>query len=511
MKRLTFEARSTNGQKLKMADDHIIRIYSAADIEKYHKGLLSAKEMHAMEKAALDDPFLADAIEGYAVAGVNAEADIAELKKKLSGKMGKDGKVIPISQAGKSFPWLRAAVAIALIAGAAFLVYRLSFTNNKKDIAQAPVQKKEENNNKPITDTSKPVAIENKDEFTGDTKSTTTQEVSETMSNLVNVEKSKKNSGRTADSMAMPTQRNVSNNGNASAIDNTRNEQEMKKLAIDEKVNAAPASPVQTYRLNQASSKADSTKVVFNNSVNYSQDFKKSSAKQQKAKKFAYDQADSSKNGFFSPAPSNTQNGISLKDQQQKRMNIFRGRVTDSNKNALPYANITNTYDNVGTYSDVKGNFVLISPDSVLNVQVRSLGYADNNTQLNNTSAFNQVIMSEDRSLSPVVISKQKPNTNRSRTSNMVFEEPEPIDGWENYDTYLANNLRTPETLKTRQKVNGEVQLSFEINKDGEPVNITVDHSLCKSCDEEAIRLVKEGPKWKRKTKNGRISVTVNF
>src|SRR5580658_5011441 len=38
--------------------------YSASDIEKYRKGELSAREMHDLEQAALDDPFLADAIEG---------------------------------------------------------------------------------------------------------------------------------------------------------------------------------------------------------------------------------------------------------------------------------------------------------------------------------------------------------------------------------------------------------------------------------------------------------------
>jgi hypothetical protein len=34
------------------------------DIEKYLKGELSPKEMHELEKKALSDPFLADALEG---------------------------------------------------------------------------------------------------------------------------------------------------------------------------------------------------------------------------------------------------------------------------------------------------------------------------------------------------------------------------------------------------------------------------------------------------------------
>lgn len=41
------------------------RSYTLTDIEQYLQGSLSPAEMHAMEKAALQDPLLADAIEGY--------------------------------------------------------------------------------------------------------------------------------------------------------------------------------------------------------------------------------------------------------------------------------------------------------------------------------------------------------------------------------------------------------------------------------------------------------------
>ena len=59
-----------------MSIDNNIKNFTGADIEKYHKGLLSSKERHDLEKAALDDPFLADALEGFAVAGVNPISDI---------------------------------------------------------------------------------------------------------------------------------------------------------------------------------------------------------------------------------------------------------------------------------------------------------------------------------------------------------------------------------------------------------------------------------------------------
>jgi hypothetical protein len=462
-----------------MADEHNIKSFSAADIEKYHKGLLSAKEMHAMEKAALDDPFLADAMEGYTAAGVNAEADIADLKKRLADKTSKEAKVIPLQPADrsvKSFPWLRAAVVAVLIAGAALLVYQLSF-NDKKEIAQAPSASKSIDTPSQNTSEKKsasPTSADTDNIVIDGASTLTVSGNGATNTIIANKEKAqKKEEALESIDTTMAFDDNLSRQS-APATAEIKDNRGYVSLPPQYKKMAEP-----TIKLKEVSSKADSVSL-------YNYDYAKK-ANQQSAE------------------------GLFKAEHDKARMNFFRGQVTDSNHNALPYANITNTYDNVGTYSDVRGNFVLISPDSVLNVQVRSIGFADNNLQLKSQFSNNSVIMQGDRSLSEIIISNQKPNTTRSRTSNMVLEEPEPIDGWENYDTYLANNIRLPETQKAKQTVSGEVQLSFDINKDGDPVNITVDRSLCKSCDQEAIRLVKEGPKWKRKTRKGRTSVTVNF
>ncbi|MBS1576042.1 MAG: energy transducer TonB [Bacteroidetes bacterium] len=92
----------------------------------------------------------------------------------------------------------------------------------------------------------------------------------------------------------------------------------------------------------------------------------------------------------------------------------------------------------------------------------------------------------------------------------MKVEEPEPVDGWYNYDTYIANNINISDEIKTKTTASSQVELSFEVNKYGEPINIKVDKSACKECDEEAIRLLKEGPKWKKK-KNKRAKIAVDF
>ncbi|HRF19897.1 MAG TPA: carboxypeptidase-like regulatory domain-containing protein, partial [Chitinophagaceae bacterium] len=198
---------------------------------------------------------------------------------------------------------------------------------------------------------------------------------------------------------------------------------------------------------------------------------------------------------------------------RNQQSNVFRGRVTDQNNVGVPFANVTNLDDNeAGTYTDARGNFILTYPDSVLNVQVRSIGFEYNNVQLRNSVPTNQVILQDDRSLSEVVISNKKPNAvARSRETNMKLEEPEPADGWDNYDSYLVNNVKLPDEYVTKQQGGGEVQVSFEVDKNGEPVNFKIEKSLCKKCDQEAIRLIKEGPKWRRKAKNGRTTVTITF
>ncbi|MEQ1678967.1 MAG: carboxypeptidase-like regulatory domain-containing protein, partial [Chitinophagaceae bacterium] len=196
--------------------------------------------------------------------------------------------------------------------------------------------------------------------------------------------------------------------------------------------------------------------------------------------------------------------------------NIFRGRVTDADNNGIPFANVTNVQDNnTGTYADAKGYFNLTYPDSVLNVQVRSVGFENNNAQLRNSVSTNQIILQDDRKdLSEVVINKQKINANdpsRSRDANVKLETPEPADGWDNYNTYVLNNLEVPEDLKNKPAGNSEVRVSFEVNKNGDPAGIKVEKSLCDKCDKEAIRLIKEGPKWKRKAKKGRATITIYF
>lgn len=83
------------------------------DIEKYVKGELTSAEMHALEKEALSDPFLAEALEGGEQLGaVDFSKDITELNEKI------------MKRKSTSWTWpVRIAASLLLLAVSTFIVW----------------------------------------------------------------------------------------------------------------------------------------------------------------------------------------------------------------------------------------------------------------------------------------------------------------------------------------------------------------------------------------------------
>lgn len=99
--------------------------YSAADIQRYLNGQMPAHEMHSLEKAALDDPFLSDAIEGYGeINELNkgkVMEDIGELYDRLKSRTEPYEKLVPLRRTN----WWKIAAAILILAGTGTVVYTL--------------------------------------------------------------------------------------------------------------------------------------------------------------------------------------------------------------------------------------------------------------------------------------------------------------------------------------------------------------------------------------------------
>lgn len=484
-----------------MSYENNIHNFTARDIEKYHKGLLSPKERHALEKAALDDPFLADALEGYAAVNTNIAADIEELKRRLAQGSEKT-KVIPMYASSKSsFPWLRVAVLVILIAGASLLSYQFLFKSESNNVAVAEPKKEDTARTKE----SPTLSPQSNQADTVNNNITKPEEVKKTNSGTITVTKIGSTNGSEGD---LNVTADSAKQGYA--FQNTNPPIATKEAGKKEE---------ETRDLAETKLKTD-TIANFNNSVvGSAQDRERRSDKSHKAVA-----ADDFKDTQVTAkgevgqtrqkvaAPANQQGALNY-----SKSNIFRGIVRDANNNPLPFANITNTRDNVGTYTDAQGSFTLISPaDSVLNVQVKVVGFENTNATLRNLAGDNQIMMREDRSLTAKILDTVKRDyAQRSREATMTFEEPEPTAGWEYYGSYLVNNLNVPDNfvMKNSEESNQSVvEVSFEVNKNGDPINIRVEKSLCEKCDKEAIRLIKEGPKFKGRTKKGkRTTVKVPF
>ena len=105
------------------ANKHIT--YSLTDIQRYLQGSMSAKEMHDLERAALEDPFLADALEGYSEADMQqAQTHLTQIESAIQ-QPRQQGKVVPLPRLKKYRSWQVAAAVILLacIGTISFFIY----------------------------------------------------------------------------------------------------------------------------------------------------------------------------------------------------------------------------------------------------------------------------------------------------------------------------------------------------------------------------------------------------
>lgn len=112
-------------------NDHI---YSAEDIHKYLTGKLTPTEMHAIEKAALNDPLLADAIDGFAASpSFKNEKSYTELQLEFTILQK---KIATVGNAKDYSTWWKFAAAAVLVIGSCFAFYSITnHTDKQKEAA----------------------------------------------------------------------------------------------------------------------------------------------------------------------------------------------------------------------------------------------------------------------------------------------------------------------------------------------------------------------------------------
>ena len=180
---------------------------------------------------------------------------------------------------------------------------------------------------------------------------------------------------------------------------------------------------------------------------------------------------------------------------------IIKGKVTDQKWEPLIGASVMYKGTNIGTVTDVNGEFSLLKKAENKRLTAQYIGYDPVEVPVD-TSRTMLIAMNEDqKGLSEVVVVGHGVNKKANKDNT-----PQPVDGKRKYLKYLKKNLVRP-TDETCAQVKGKVVLTFLVNRDGRPFHIKVKKSLCESSDKEAIRLVQEGPDWTYGNKQAEVTV----
>ncbi len=102
----------------------------------------------------------------------------------------------------------------------------------------------------------------------------------------------------------------------------------------------------------------------------------------------------------------------------------------------------------------------------------------------------------------------------KSDVKQVVEEDPNQIftsveksaefpGGLDKFGKYLSKNIRYPAVAR-ENNVQGRVIVQFVVERDGSLTDLHVVRSLGSGCDEEAIRVLKNSPKWTPGIQNGR-------
>lgn len=121
----------------------------------------------------------------------------------------------------------------------------------------------------------------------------------------------------------------------------------------------------------------------------------------------------------------------------------------------------------------------------------------------------------DNYSSNETAMNEESSNTERSETHEVVETMPTFPGGNEALMKYLSDNVKVPPYAE-ENGIQGKVVVSYVIDFDGSVTDVQVVQSVHPVLDNEAMRVVKNMPKWTAGTRNGmavrtKYSVPINF
>lgn len=403
------------------------------DIEKYKKGELTAAEMHALEKQALSDPFLADALEGLDhISSKEFSGDVVQLKSAM-----------PVEKKTTTWIWpLRIAAGVILaVLGVWWFVSQMSKDQTEGELA---LQKSEEL--KPAADQPAPIS----DSIIATPAPKQNQQLA--------LSKPKEVESKT---QPLPTETTKNLQGLAVAEKPTI-EADKATTEVEVKEMAPVAAHAEAKEEREALPSKDDYKIVS-----------KEAAENKKAAAPAMEPA------------------LALRSTSVSE--TISGKVVSAEGGQpLPGVNVMIIGTKIGAVTDANGNYQLQSPISQPSLAFSFIGLKTKLVQAKEAQ-LNVFLEEDSAQLSEVVVTGY--GGARDENYTPLIKKAEPVGGLKAYNRYLDNDARYPLT-ELEKKIKGRVSLKFTVKIDGSLDEFKIVKSLGKLFDDEALRMVKEGAAW---------------
>ncbi|MDB5026081.1 MAG: hypothetical protein JWP78_3836 [Mucilaginibacter sp.] len=419
-------------------------------IRKYLNGELNVRAMHELERRAQDDPFLADALEGFEQADGDQQANLNDLSDRLQQRIAKKERRI--------IPWgpLSIAASILIIIGAG--IWLLSGNQQPEKTARLAQELKVEKKEPPVISAPSPV------------------------------------------SPATPEGNNSTKRKKLSPPEtySDKNTYASKEQVVVRKANKAPVVSAPTT---DADRQAEEFYKPQKDSVAANELIVKDMS--QKKPRDAGKMKEVAASGGGAPAAAETllqsrAEGVSATPPNNNR--TISGVVMDYDGQPITGATVKVVGRPFGVVTDVNGKFTLpdVSKDQTL--AVNYIGYSSKKVKVNNGDALNISLQPAGNSLSEVAVTK------RDNDHEVIAQDARPQQGWQSYNEYLNKNAQSPDGKR------GKVKVSFTVAADGSLSGFKVIKRLSEAADKKAIDLISNGPAWAgggdKKAKEVKVSVS---
>jgi TonB family protein len=476
------------------------------DIEKYLRGELTPAEMHALEKRALDDPFLADALEGASqLSQHELHADLQSLHKALNERVD-ERKVISL------WGWTaRIAAGLILIAISTFVIINLTDDSNEQQLAVTKeeksdtVQSFEIAGNATSSNQSDSAAASSENILLALDDQDADQGNDETKPTSGPAKKKVRRSEPIA-SEAKPTQQQeiAALRISAPKVDTLKSVTEIAQMApVEAEKTAEGYFDDKVVVKDESKGKAKAIAVV---PPGWSAEgfIKKLPDSSFENKAYTYSNASRAKD-FLRDSITTTIAGVTK----------VTGRVTSAEDGSgLPGVNVVIKGTSTGTVTDINGNYQIEIPDPHATLVYSFIGLESMEMPVNNSPVVDAAMQQDVAQLSEVVVTGFG-EVESSGPAYSTFQMAEPIGGRRAFKRYLEDKLIYPQQA-IANKVEGKVTVQFIVETTGKLTNFNVVKGIGYGCDEELIRLIKQGPKWSATKRDdelvkSRVRVRIRF